>query len=480
MNIEQAKTEIKKTAVIYLMKDQNGNYRMDRQSQRPIFMIGAPGIGKTACVAQVAQEMNLPLVSYTMTHHTRQSAIGLPIIKHRTYQGNEFDVSVYTLSEIIASVYEAMEASGKKEGILFLDEINCVSETLAPAMLQFLQYKTFGNHSLPEGWIIVAAGNPQEFNRNARTFDIATLDRLKVLNVEPDYSAWKKYAASMGIHPSILSYLDLHPDDIFHVKSGVDGKTYVTPRGWEDLSKAMILYEENGFSIDEVLIQQYLHDDRIVNGFAGYLMLYEKYEKEYPINEILDGNPSIVIQNQMKDAGWDEKISVTNLLLNALNQSIRKEQNLEKSLMYLRDPLRQLKESNDLSSDLSALFLSVKKKYHHTNNQKTLYTLNFLKKNLSISDYAELQKAYANEVNQMNESINHIENSLHHFFAFLNTCGGEQTLLIAVTYLTADNNAASFISTHGCDDYYKYSDALSITRRNTELKQEINEFENGK
>ena len=48
----------------------------------------------------------------------------------------------------------------KKEGILFIDEINCVSETLAPTMLQLLQNKQFGNHRIPDGWILVAAGNP--------------------------------------------------------------------------------------------------------------------------------------------------------------------------------------------------------------------------------------------------------------------------------------------------------------------------------
>ena len=51
------------------------------------------------------------------------------------------------MSEIIASVYEVMEESGIREGILFLDEINCVSETLAPSMLQFLQYKVFGRQA---------------------------------------------------------------------------------------------------------------------------------------------------------------------------------------------------------------------------------------------------------------------------------------------------------------------------------------------
>ena len=53
-----------------------------------------------------------------------------------------------------------MEQTGLKQGILFLDEINCVSETLAPTMLQFLQYKTFGNQAVPEGWVIVTGRQP--------------------------------------------------------------------------------------------------------------------------------------------------------------------------------------------------------------------------------------------------------------------------------------------------------------------------------
>lgn len=105
-------------------------------------------------------------------------------------------MSEYTMSEIIASVYEAMEATGRREGILFLDEINCVSETLTPAMLQFLQYKIFGRHAVPDGWIVVTAGNPPEYNRTAHDFDIATWDRLKRIEVEPDYDVWREFAVS--------------------------------------------------------------------------------------------------------------------------------------------------------------------------------------------------------------------------------------------------------------------------------------------
>ena len=127
-----------------------------------------------AIMEQIAQELEVGFVSYSMTHHTRQSALGLPFIATKTYDGVEYQVSEYTMSEIIASVYAKMEATGLSEGILFIDEINCVSETLAPTMLQFLQCKTFGNQAVPAGWVIVAAGNPPEYNKSVRDFDIVT------------------------------------------------------------------------------------------------------------------------------------------------------------------------------------------------------------------------------------------------------------------------------------------------------------------
>ena len=88
----------------------------------------------------------------------------------------------------------SMEQIGKKRGILFLDEINCVSETLAPVMLQLLQDKTFGNQKLPPDWLIVAAGNPPEYNKSVREFDIATLDRVRKIVLEPDLDVWMEYA----------------------------------------------------------------------------------------------------------------------------------------------------------------------------------------------------------------------------------------------------------------------------------------------
>src|SRR5574344_1066975 len=132
MNIKDAKEQIKNAMTAYFRKDKFGNYCLPPEKQRPVFLLGAPGIGKTAIMEQIAAEMGVGLLSYSMTHHTRQSALGLPFIVKKQYGEEEFSISEYTMSEIIASVYDCIEQTGLKEGILFLDEINCVSETLAP------------------------------------------------------------------------------------------------------------------------------------------------------------------------------------------------------------------------------------------------------------------------------------------------------------------------------------------------------------
>ena len=323
MNIKQAKEYIKDCVRIYLKKDEFGEYRVPIVRQRPIFLLGAPGIGKTAIMEQIAQELGIALVSYSMTHHTRQSALGLPFICKKEYGGQTYDVSEYTMSEIIASVYETMEASGIREGILFLDEINCVSETLAPSMLQFLQYKVFGRHQVPEGWVVVTAGNPPEYNKSVREFDVVTLDRLKVLDVEADYRIWKEYAGEQGVHSAILNYLELKKEHFYRIEASMKGKTYVTARGWEDLSETLHLYEEEGMAVEEELIRQYIRNEKIAKEFAAYYDLYNKYKRDYRIDQILAGSAPESAGARAAKAPFDERLSLVGMLLDKIQSEMR-------------------------------------------------------------------------------------------------------------------------------------------------------------
>ena len=285
MNIQQAKTEIARTLRAYTRRGADGAHRIPPEQQRPVLLIGPPGIGKTAIMKQIAAETGCGLVAYAMTHHTRQSAIGLPYIARKQYGGREYSVTEYTMSEIVAAIYDYMECTGKKSGILFLDEINCVSETLTPVMLQLLQNKTFGNVPLPEDWIIVAAGNPPEYNRSVRELDMVTLDRVKHIDVEADLGIWRDYARSRNVHPAIRTYLTVYPDHFYKIADTDRGQLFVTARGWEDLSLMLTLCEEDGFEPDADWFLQYLQYDEIARSFALYYDLFRHFAADHGSGE---------------------------------------------------------------------------------------------------------------------------------------------------------------------------------------------------
>ena len=129
--------------------------------------------------------------------------MGLPFIHEEELGGHTENVTRYR-GEIIADIYRKIDETNVKEGILFLDEINCVSETLAPVMLMLLQNKRFGNEAVPAGWVIVAAGNPPEYNNSVHDFDVVTLDRMRRIDIEADFSAFKEYA--LTVHFTLQFY----------------------------------------------------------------------------------------------------------------------------------------------------------------------------------------------------------------------------------------------------------------------------------
>ncbi|MCR5793627.1 MAG: AAA family ATPase, partial [Lachnospiraceae bacterium] len=359
MNIEQAKQEVIHTVQAYLSKNEQGDYVIPVIRQRPILLMGAPGIGKTQIMEQIARECEIGLVSYTITHHTRQSAVGLPMIKEKTYQGKEYTVTEYTMSEIIGSIYEQMEETGLKEGILFIDEINCVSETLAPMMLQFLQCKTFGNQTVPDGWIIVTAGNPPEYNKSVKEFDMVTLDRLRVIHAEPDYEAWKVYAHKKHLHPVLLSYLDLKPQHFYLVETQVDGLRYVTARGWEDLSNLMEVYESLDLDVTEEIIFEFLHHEDVAEDVAAYIDLMDKYKDTYGITDILSGAVKPALYQRIMEAAFDERVSVIHLMLDALDVHFREYHKLKKKADDWYGFLKEYRAKVEEASDKKQCYLSL-------------------------------------------------------------------------------------------------------------------------
>ncbi len=524
MNIKRAKEEIKHAIMAYLDKDAYGEYRIPSIRQRPILLMGPPGIGKTQIMEQIAGEMDLALCAYTITHHTRQSAVGLPFIREKVYNGEKRSVTEYTMSEIISSVYDRIESSGKAEGILFIDEINCVSETLAPTMLQFLQGKSFGNQKVPKGWIIVAAGNPPEYNRSVRDFDVVTLDRVKVVNVDADYAVWKEYAYSAGLHGAILSYLDIHKEYFYRMDTTVDGKQFVTARGWEDLSEMLYASERLGLPVDQELIIQYLQHPKIAKDFANYLELYYKYRSDYQIDEILSGTIRPGTLNKLKFAPFDEHLEVIGLLLARLNENFTKVQEtdhyigrlfeiLKKLLQKLEPAENSLQEAEvriaeDAADPVALLSAALEEEKNTWNarlaagqNEKMLReeyrpiiaTLEeyvqqmrqlrsraedtFSAEDLAAAAARALRSSFAAETENLEVLEQNAADQLEAAFDFMEAAFGEsQEMVYFITELSSASGSVAWLREHDCDRYYMYNKSLLFENQESAVRGQLDEI----
>ena len=493
MNIKEAKEDIRNTVEAYLKKNEYGHYDIPEIHQRPLLLMGPPGIGKTQIMEQIARECGIGLVSYTITHHTRQSAVGLPFIKEKQYGGRTWSVTEYTMSEILASIYQYMEDTEKKEGILFIDEINCVSETLAPTMLQFLQCKTFGNQSVPRGWIIVAAGNPPEYNRSVHDLDFVTLDRVRRMDVDADLAVFREYAREVNIHPFILSYLELRPGNFYRVESDVDGLQFVTARGWEDLSRLIRVYEELDLPVNESVIGQFLQHREIAMDVAAYYDLYQKYRGDYDISRILAGQAGSGIYARLFHASFDERLSLVELLHDGLHTYLSRAlaecdmtreayQFLKEYREGLRDrtadeglyrSLIDQKRQSRLQSEKTGLITAEESTFH----ARLLSLLASWSPDEASSPkeaFMAVKGHFDRQCQDQDKAVDLAMAGLDHAFDFMeNAFSQGEEMVVFVTELTMDPSASRFITENGCDRYFKYNQSLHIGSRRSAILADI-------
>ena len=171
-----------------------------------------------------------------------------------------------------------------------------------PAMLEFLQTGNIGTHTLPDGWVLILCGNPSEYNKSARMFDAAVMDRVRKIEVKAEYEDFAAYAEERNLHPIVREYLAQNTNALYRVGEKAVSDTsknknsannvnvgrvqakvasarkgenleVVTPRGWENLSWALYGYERAGIEVDEELVHEFLKSDFIAYQFYQYYWL---------------------------------------------------------------------------------------------------------------------------------------------------------------------------------------------------------------
>ena len=330
---------------------------------------------------------------------------------------------------------------------------------------------------------------------------MVTLDRVKKIDVEPNFSVWKEFAYTAGVHGAIISYLELKKEIFYQMVNRVDGKRFATARGWQDLSELLAVYEKLGMIVDQEVIFQYIQHEKIAKDFANYLELYYKYQTDYQIQGILEGNVRESVYEKLKFAPFDERLSVIGLLLAALSEKFENVYDVDVYVTELFDTLKNFRRklaedgvpadilysmSHELleraESDRESGRIDRKTEHLQIEISKTLSVYGQLVKGEGILDantaFECVRAEFVKETERREQTIAEVTENLECAFDFMERAFGEsQEMVVFITELTVNFYAAKFLSENESGRFYKYNKGLLANERRASIISGIEEVE---
>lgn len=188
---------------------------------RPVFLWGQPGIGKSSLVEQFAATVGLECVSLLGTQLAPEDIIGVPqIVDGRTR---------FCPPELIARDVPY---------VLFLDEMNGSSHEVQKAFYSLVLDRRIGNYRLPEGSVVIGAGNRSHDSAIVRSMSSALINRFVHLHLTPSADDWLAWAVPAGIDQRIVDYIRNRPDHLCVLAPKTE-EPFSTPRSWHALSDVL-------------------------------------------------------------------------------------------------------------------------------------------------------------------------------------------------------------------------------------------------
>jgi hypothetical protein len=240
------------------------------EQKLPVFIWGAPGIGKSSIVKQIASEQGLEFLDLRLSLLDPTDLKGIPFFNANTNEG------VWAKPSFLPSEPDS-------KGILFLDEINTAPPAVQASAYQLILDRKVGEYALPKGWSIIAAGNRENDRGVVYKMPPPLANRFVHFEMEVDFFDWKTWAYKAGIESSIIAYLAYDKSMLFTFDATSNEKSFATPRSWEYVDSII----KSGIEVDLIL-------DSISGAVGreaaiGYIS-FKKVMKDLPdLKSILDG-----------------------------------------------------------------------------------------------------------------------------------------------------------------------------------------------
>ena len=239
--------------------------------KRPVFMWGAPGIGKSDIVKQIGDEQGRDVIDVRLSLWEPTDIKGIPY-----YNSDQGTMTWAPPAEL--------PTDPESTAILFLDELNSAAPATQAAAYQLVLNRRVGTYRLPDGVSIVAAGNRETDKGVTYRMPAPLANRFLHLELKTDFDDWLMWATKNRIHEQVVGYCSFAKQDLYDFDPKSSSRAFATPRSWSFVS--------------DLLIDDDLEDDTLTDlvsgaigeGLAVKFMAHRRVAKQMPKPEdILSG-----------------------------------------------------------------------------------------------------------------------------------------------------------------------------------------------
>lgn len=305
---------------------------------RPVFIWGAPGIGKSALVEKFADEVGLPCVSLLGSQLAPEDIIGIPQIQD--------DVSTFLPPKMIAR---------KEPYVLFLDELNACSQEVQKAFYSLIHERRIGEYHLPEGSIVIGAGNRAQDSAIVKTMSSALINRMFHVQLKAEPAQWLNWAYEENLHPWVINYITQRPDHLFSEPPKTE-EPYSTPRSWHMLSDALKEYHAEENTIPDTMLKMITYGCISASHAGMFIAFIKQLNNKHLLTDIIKGEAKWPSNPEDRDVLYFLSQSFRAKLLHEFPAN---KQNLGKDGQYLAHRAKALiKELSSISYEIAQMVVS--------------------------------------------------------------------------------------------------------------------------
>ena len=246
--------------------------------QRPIFLWGPPGIGKSDIVHQIGDMLNAHVIDVRLSLWEPTDIKGIP------YFDSNVGKMVWAPP---AELPDAEMASQHEAIVLFLDEMNSAAPAVQAAAYQLILNRKVGSYELPDNVYIVAAGNREADKGVTYRMPAPLANRFVHLEMRVDFDDWFQWAVDNNIHQDVVGFLTFSKKDLYDFDPKSPSRSFATPRSWSFVSELI----DDG--LDENTTTD-LVSGAVGEGLAVKFMAHRKVAASMP-------NPTDILAGKVKE-----------------------------------------------------------------------------------------------------------------------------------------------------------------------------------